>query len=117
MQIKSRGLWLFLPTLWISSFVFAQQPREVQVTATDFSFKPPKILVPQGEVTITVTNRGKFPHALAIVGRQEKISYIESGENQSTTVRFDQPGEIAFYCSQPGHRKKGMEGKFSIEEK
>lgn len=105
---------MLLPILWIPSFIFAQQPKEVQLTATEFSFKPAKIQLPQGDVKIVVTNRGQFPHALAIVGRKEKISYIESGNTQSLTIRFDKAEELIFYCSQPGHQKKGMEGKLSI---
>lgn len=116
MQIRSRALWLLLPILWIPSFVFAQQPKEVELTATEFSFKPARIQLPQGEVKIVVTNRGKFPHALAIVGRREKIGYIEPGETKNLIIKFDRDEELIFYCSQPGHRRKGMEGKLSIRK-
>lgn len=70
--------------------------------------------MPPGEVTIVVSNRGRFPHALAIVGREEKLSYIDSGETQSLRLKLDKEEELIFYCPQPGHRKKGMEGKLSI---
>ena len=62
----------------------AQQTKEVRVTASEFSFKPSGIQVPQGEVKITLTNPGKFLHGLAIVGWDEKIPYIESGETESS---------------------------------
>jgi len=51
------------------------------------------------------------------VGRDEKIAYIESGETQSLTVNFAKSGEAIFYCPQPGHRNKGMEGKLTVGAK
>ena len=93
---------------------FAQQTKEFRITAHEFSFKPSSIQVPQGQVKLTVTNRGKFPHGLTIVGRDEKLRYIESDETQSLTLNFNKPEELAFYCPQPGHRKKGMEGRLTV---
>ena len=111
---RSRTLLLVLPVLLLPSLIPAQQPKEIRITANEFSFKPPKIQIPQGEIKIVVSNRGKFPHALAIEGREEKIPYIEAGETQSLTLKLNQEGELVFYCPQPGHRRKGMEGKLSI---
>jgi len=110
----SRFLVASLCVMALSVNVFAQQPKEFRITANEFSFKPSRVQVPQGEVKITVANRGRFPHGLAIVGRDEKIGYIESGETQSLTVKFDKAGELVFYCPQPGHRKKGMEGRLIV---
>jgi len=100
--------------LAVSEPCFAQQPKEIRITANEFSFRPNRLQVSEGEVKITVTNKGKFPHALAIEGRNEEISYMESGETKSLTIKFDKAGEIVFYCSQPGHRRKGMEGKLTV---
>ncbi len=111
---RSSRLAMFLCVMAVSVGASAQQPKEFRITANEFSFKPSRIQVPQGEVKITVTNRGKFLHGLAIVGRDEKIPYIESGKNESLTINFDKPGEIIFYCPQPGHRNKGMEGKLTV---
>ncbi|MBI2230801.1 MAG: cupredoxin domain-containing protein [Deltaproteobacteria bacterium] len=105
---------LFAYVMAASVEVFAQQAKEFRITANEFSFKPSSIQVPRGEVKISVTNRGKFLHGLAIVGRDEKIGYIESGETESLTVNFDKAGEAIFYCPQPGHRNKGMEGKLTV---
>ena len=46
----SRGLVIFLCVMAAPVSAFAQQPKEIQITATEFSFKPSKIQVPQGEV-------------------------------------------------------------------
>jgi len=96
---------------------FAQQAHEVRITATEFSFEPAKIKLPQGEVKFVVTNRGSFPHSLAIVARKEKIRFIDSGETKSLTVKLDKEEELVFYCAQPGHRERGMEGKISVGKK
>ena len=114
---KGRTLLTFLVALAISTPAFAQQPKEIRITASEFSFKPSKVQLPQGEVKIVVTNRGKFPHSLAVMGREEKISYIESGETQSLTLKFDKAEELIFYCSQPGHRGKGMEGRLIVKKR
>lgn len=108
------GLSMLVAGLAAASTTSAQQLKEIRITANEFAFKPSKIQAPQGEVKIVVTNRGKFPHSLAIVGREEKVSYIDSGETQSLTIRFDKAEELVFYCSQPGHRGKGMEGRISV---
>lgn len=114
---KDRFLVACLAALAISTSSFGQSAKEIRITANEFSFKPAKLQVPQGEVKIIVTNRGKFPHSLAIVGREEKISYIESGETQSLSLNIDKEQEMVFYCSQPGHRRKGMEGKLIVQKK
>jgi len=108
------GLSMLVAGLAVASTTLAQQLKEIRITANEFSFKPFKIQAPQGEVKIVVANKGKFPHALAIVGRDKKIPYIESGETQSMTIRLDKVEELVFYCSQPGHRGKGMEGRISV---
>lgn len=89
---------IFLLLMAASVPASAQQAKEIRITASEFSFKPSSIRVPRGEVKIAVTNRGKFLHGLAIVGRDEKIPYIESGETESLTINFDKPGEVIFYC-------------------
>jgi len=111
---KSKTAAVLLCATAASGAAFAQQRKEFRITATEFSFKPSTLQVPQGEVNITVTNRGKFLHGLAIVGRDEKIASIESGETQSLTLKFNKAEQVIFYCPQPGHRNKGMEGKLTV---
>ncbi len=65
--------------------------------------------------TSQIRHRNYEPKHLAIVGREEKISYLDSGETKSLTIRFDKAEELVFYCSQPGHRGKGMEGKITVK--
>ena len=105
---------MFLAVLSVSAPSFAQQLKEIRLTADEFSFRPAQIQVSPGEFKVTVANRGRFPHGLAIVGREEKISYIESGDSKSMIVKFERAGTYIFYCPQPGHRRKGMEGKITL---
>ena len=101
--------------LWmVAAHSSAQGAKELQVTAEEFSYHPATIDVPAGEVRIVVTNQGSFPHGFAIVDRKEGIDFLDAGETKRLTLRFDQPGEIVFYCPQPGHRDRGMEGKLVI---
>ena len=59
----SRGLVIFLCVMAAPVSAFAQQPKEIQVTATEFSFKPSKIQVPQGEVKKIKKNRLQIPES------------------------------------------------------
>lgn len=111
---RGNGVMTFLLLMAASIPASAQQAKEIKITASEFSFKPSRIQVPQGEVKITVINRGKFLHGFAIMGREEKIQYIESGKTETLTVNFEKPGEVIFYCPQPGHRNKGMEGGLTV---
>lgn len=113
---KIRALLTVCLALSLSTPTLAQERKVINITATEFTFKPSKISVPSGEVRIIVTNRGESPHGLAIVSRKEKISYIDSGETKSLMIRFDNEEELVFYCPQPGHRGKGMEGKINVEK-
>ncbi len=119
MWLGKRGKsWvLFLCEMAVSVDAFAQQPKEIRITANEFSYKPAKIQAAKGEVKITVTNRGKFRRGFAIMDREEKIDTIESGQTKSMVVKLDKEGEIIFYCPQPGHRGRGMEGTLSVGTK
>ena len=57
---------MFLCVMAVPVDAFAQQPKEFRIRANECSYKPATIQVPPGEVV--VTNRGKFPRSLAIVG-------------------------------------------------
>jgi hypothetical protein len=46
----SSCLALFLVVMAASEEGFAQQPKEIRITASEFSFNPSTIQVPQGEV-------------------------------------------------------------------
>jgi hypothetical protein len=53
----SRCLVLFPVVMAVLGEGFAKQSKEIRITASEFSFKPSRIQVPQGEIKLTVTVR------------------------------------------------------------
>ncbi len=69
-----------------------------------------------GTYTFTVTNGGKFPHALQIDGpgiEDEGTGNIEPGKDGSVTVTL-QKGTYHFYCPVGDHESKGMELEVTV---
>jgi plastocyanin len=90
--------------------------REFTVVGSEFSFSPSSISVSAGErVKIIFKNEGKAPHNLVIQGLG--IGTRTIGGGQTDTVEFTAPssGTYTFYCSVPGHRSAGMEGKLEVK--
>jgi len=90
--------------------------REFTVVGSEFSFSPSSISVSAGErVKIIFKNEGKAPHNLVIQGLNIKTRTIDGGKTD--TIEFTAPssGTYTFYCSVPGHRSAGMEGKLEVK--
>ena len=71
---------------------------------------------PAGALTIDSVNEQPTDHNIAVDGNgvDEKGDVVNNGG--TSTVEVDlKPGEYAFYCSVPGHREGGMEGKLTIK--
>jgi plastocyanin len=70
-----------------------------------------------GALTINSVNKSSVPHNIALEGDgvDEKGPVVQGGA--TSTIKVDvQAGEYTFYCSVPGHREGGMEGKLTVEE-
>jgi uncharacterized cupredoxin-like copper-binding protein len=70
----------------------------------------------QGQVTFHVTNVGKVPHNVVVVGPRVsdvKTPNIPPGKSTDLTVPL-RAGNYTLYCSIPGHRQLGMEAKISV---
>ncbi|HEX7278593.1 MAG TPA: cupredoxin domain-containing protein [Solirubrobacterales bacterium] len=70
-----------------------------------------------GKVSVNFTNSSSVPHDVRIEdsgGKDVGGTEIISESNESATVDL-KPGEYTFYCSVPGHRQGGMEGKLTVE--
>jgi plastocyanin len=70
-----------------------------------------------GKVTVNFTNSSPVPHDVRIEdsgGEDVGGTEVISESNESATVDL-KPGEYTFYCSVPGHRQGGMEGKLTAE--
>ena len=70
---------------------------------------------PAGALKVTSENPQAVDHNIAIDGNgvDEKGPVVQ---NAVSEVSVDlQPGEYSFYCSVPGHREGGMEGKLTVK--
>lgn len=88
------------------------QVKEIEMMGSDFKFNPAQISLQPGEkVKVIFKNTGEARHDFVIEGLNTKTKVIAPGT--SDTVEFTAPdtGTYTFYCSVPGHREAGMEGK------
>ena len=71
---------------------------------------------PAGALTLTSPNESAVPHNIAIEGNgtDEKGPVVQGGGKSEIKVELT-AGEYTFYCSVPGHREGGMEGKLTVE--
>ena len=80
------------------------------------SYKFADAEAPAGPLTIDSLNEQPTDHNIAIDGNgvDEKGEIVKSGGTSEVEVDL-KPGEYSFYCSVPGHREGGMEGKLTIK--
>ena len=72
---------------------------------------------PAGQLTDQLQERRpRSPHDIAIEGNgvNEKGEVVQDG-GTSTFEADLKPGEYTFFCSVPGHREGGMEGKLTVK--
>jgi plastocyanin len=88
--------------------------REIDVTATSYSFSPRRFKVDEGEdVTIVLTSEDTL-HDLVLKG-QGHIVAAKKGKTTRGGLMIDDPGTYRFYCSVPGHRAAGMKGTIVVD--
>lgn len=92
----------------------ADLQTEFKVTAGDIYFDVKEITAPANtDVTITVTNMGSIQHDLVSDDLGVRTPMLNPGDVADVT--FNAPaGEYVYYCSVPGHRAAGMEGKIIL---
>ena len=81
----------------------------------------PKTLKHGVKYTVTLSNKGKFPHDLLFdgkgvhdVGIHNKHADRARARARSFTVTFPKAGTFEFYCAIKGHAAKGMKGKVKV---
>jgi uncharacterized cupredoxin-like copper-binding protein len=69
-----------------------------------------------GPVTIKSQNKSSTPHDISIEGNgvDEHGQVVQDGGVSEVKATL-KPGEYTFYCSVPGHREGGMEGKLTVK--
>jgi len=90
----------------------------IQVTMTEYKFNPSTISAPAGKIVFWLVNSGSAQHDLAIedssgstIATSELVSV---GDSKEFDVNDIKAGSYKIYCTQPGHRAAGMEGKLTV---
>jgi nitrite reductase (NO-forming) len=76
----------------------------------------PVLTAAEGQVVqVTLINGEGAEHDIAFPSQKTQSPRV-TGKGASTTVAFhvDQSGDFTYYCTLPGHREAGMEGKFLV---
>jgi plastocyanin len=69
-----------------------------------------------GQITLVMDNPSSVPHNISIEGRGVDQEGDTVGEGGRSTVRAKlRPGDYNFYCSVPGHRQAGMQGRLILK--
>jgi plastocyanin len=98
----------------------AAQSGTIQLSSPEdgsLVFEPDTLEAEAGEVTIEYTNPSQVPHDVAIEADGETLAQGETVTGGDTSVASAElkPGEYVFYCTVPGHREGGMEGRLTVK--
>jgi plastocyanin len=82
---------------------------------TQLAFDKKTLEAKAGRVTIDMHNPSSIQHNISIEGDGMNEEGNTVGKGGTSEVKAElEPGEYAFYCSVPGHREAGMEGKLTV---
>ena len=89
---------------------------DIPVAARGLVYEFADAKAPAGSIEITSENPQSTPHNIAVDGNgvDNKGPVVTAGGTSEVTADLE-PGEYSFYCSVPGHREGGMEGKLTVE--
>ena len=73
-------------------------------------------VVMSGDLELKSKNDSSTPHNIALEGNgvNEEGPVVQGGQSSDIKVTL-KPGEYTFFCSVPGHREGGMEGKLTVK--
>jgi plastocyanin len=83
----------------------------------DLAFVQKSLTAKPGKNTIEFTNESSVPHDVKIEEGGKEIGGTEvvSGGKAEASVQLDAGEPYTFFCSVPGHRQAGMEGKLTVK--
>jgi plastocyanin len=89
---------------------------DIPVAPAGLAYKFAAATAPAGQVTIKSENPQATPHDIAIEGNgvNSKGEVVSNGGVSQFQADL-KPGEYTFFCSVPGHREGGMEGKLTVK--
>jgi nitrite reductase (NO-forming) len=76
----------------------------------------PTLRVAEGDIVqVTLVNNDGIEHDVSFPDFRAATDHvIRKGASSVTVFRASPPGEHAYFCSLPGHRQSGMEGKIAV---
>lgn len=103
------------PTPEAMATVGAGEPIEV-VGTDDLKYSKTLVTAPAGELTFALTCEDAVAHDIVIEHENaddETVVVCEAGETATGSTTLE-AGDYVFYCSVPGHRSAGMEGRLNV---
>src|SRR4051794_40386967 len=77
------------------------------------AFVTTQATAPPGKLTVEMPNKSGTPHDIVIDGKG-KGEVVQNGGTSKFEATFD-AGSYTYYCSVPGHRQAGMQGKLTVK--
>ncbi len=104
---------------WRGSPPYIIQDNRGTIEGTEFRFSPADLQATPGELTLSLVNRGRISHALAIQGPgvQATTRVIGPGQRATLKVRLRQMGKYKLICPLRGHVARGMVGSLRVVAK
>ncbi len=89
---------------------------DIPVADAGLAFRFANAEAPAGRLSIVSKNPQATGHNIAVEGNgvDEKGPVVQGGADSKISVDL-KPGTYTFYCSVPGHREGGMEGKLTVK--
>jgi plastocyanin len=77
------------------------------------AFTTTRASAPAGDLKVEMPNKSNTPHDIVIDGKG-KGKVVQGGGTSEFEASFD-GGSYTYYCSVPGHRQAGMQGKLTVK--
>ena len=89
---------------------------DIPVAASGLAYKFADATAQAGPITVKSENPQTTPHDIAIEGNGVNAKGAEVTNGGVSQFKADlKPGDYTFFCSVPGHREAGMEGKLTVK--
>jgi plastocyanin len=100
------------------SAMYGSPPLEFEADPDgDLAYTEDELTAKEGNITVEFTNPQSTPHNVTVeaVGIGKVKTDTVANGFAAVTVSLDKGIEFIYYCSVPGHRKAGMEGKLIVQ--